>query len=255
MKRKLLVISLSLMVILLGGCASLKPIPLDRQFWQKHEGDRVGVVLFPYPPAETIVNVSDTGPYTRVSQYIYGGTLQSPDMDSAPRFTEEMRIQQAAQQLDVREFSRLQGLFVKGLNERGFNAFKVGQPGNTKAIPTFKGVQDKDTYESRDFRAFGKAQGADYLVLIELTSYGPACNYIDLNSYSAEVRAHARAELLDVSTNRILWRTGWSQGEFQKTVNASCSVPEQIPVIMDAQKRLLDDAADALSRDFFLESQ
>jgi len=50
---------------------------------------------------------------------------------------------------------------------------------------------------------------------------------------------------------RIIWRTGWSQGDLRKEVNASCFRPDQIPVIVDALKGLLTDAAPSLSRDFF----
>jgi hypothetical protein len=246
MNPRLLMIILPLFTVFLGACASLEPVPLDPQFWQQQTGKKVGVALMAYPPAETIIN----------EKYVYGGRLQAPIREHKPvRFTEAMRLLQAAQAQGAGEFSPVQDLFVDGLKNNGFIAFKVDQPIDQNKIPKFKGIHAFGTYENRDYREFGKDAAADYLILTELVSYGPACHYIDINSDYTEVRAHAQAELLDVETNHILWRTGWSQGDFIKPVDASCSRPEQIPIIMDALKNLLGDAASSLSHDFFSQSQ
>ena len=246
MNPRLLMIILPLVAVFLGACASLEPVPLDPQFWQQQTGKKVEVALMAYPPAETIVN----------EKHVYGGRLQAPIREPKPvRFTEAMRLLYAAQAQDAGEFSSIQDLFVEGLKNNGFIASKVDQPIDQDKIPKFKGIHAFGTYEERDYREFGKDASADYLMLIELVSYGPACHYIDINSDYTEVRAHAQAELLDVKTNQVLWRTGWSQGDFNKSVDASCSRPEQIPIIMDALKNLLGDAASSLSHDFFTQSR
>jgi len=246
MKPRLFIVMLPLVAVFLGACASFEPVPLDPQFWQQQKEKKVAVALMAYPPAETIVN----------EKHVYGGKLQAPIREHEPvRFAEATRLLHAAQAQDAGGFSPVQDLFVEGLTDKGFIAFKVDQPIDEDKIPKFKGIHASGTYENRDYREFGRDLAADYLILIELVSYGPACHYIDINSDYTEVRAHAQAELLDVKTNHILWRTGWSQGNFIKPLDASCSRSDQIPIIMEALKNLLGDAASFLSHDFFSHSQ
>jgi hypothetical protein len=120
-----------------------------------------------------------------------------------------------------------------------------------KDLSRFKDGEGNGHYENRDFRELGKSSGADYLVVIKLDSYGPYCHFIDLYNDYVEVQAQAQAELIDAKTNRILWKTGYSQGGFRKAVQATTYRPDQIPVIIDAQRKLLSEAARSLSEELF----
>jgi hypothetical protein len=242
---------LTSLIFSLGGCASLKSIPLDPAFWQL-EGKRVGVALMVYPPAETIVDANTINSFAGSRQYVFGGVLQSPEMDIEPmRFSETKHLRDATEELNATGFSSVQDLFISGLRDKGFAAIKLDKPIEKKQLPRFKGESKNGPFASRDYRDRARGAAVDYLIVIELENYGVYCHYIDLYNDYVEARAHARAELVDAATNRIIWRTGWSQGDFRKEVNASCSRPDQIPVIVDALNGLLTDAASSLSRDFF----
>lgn len=251
MKTRVVMSLLILLAFYMGGCASLKPVPLNPQFWQQ-QGKRVGVVFEAYPPGETIVQVSTVNRFAGARQYIYGGMLQSPEHDYEPmRYAEVRSLREAVDKLDAGEFTKAQDLFVAGLKEKRFDAFKITKPILEKEMPKFKDGTGNGQYETRDFRELGKSSGADYLILVKLDRYGPYCHFIDLYNDYVEVQAQAYAELLDAKTNRVLWRTGASQGDFRKAVNATTYRPDQTPIIMDEQKKLLGDAAASLAKDFF----
>ena len=251
MKNRVIIGLLILLAFYIVGCASLEPIPLNPQFWHQ-QGKRVGVVLAAYPPGETIVNVDTINGFAGARQFIYGGMLQSPNHDYEPmRYAEVRPLREAVEKLNAGEFSKVQELFVESLKEKGFDAFKVERAIVEKDLPHFKDGMGNGRYENRDFRKLGESSGADYIIVIKLGSYGPSCHFIDFYNDYVEVRAQAQAELIDVKTNVILWKTGYSEGDFRKPVDATTYRPDQIPIIIDAQKKLLSDAAVSLYKDFF----
>jgi hypothetical protein len=251
MKTRVLGVLLILLSLYIGGCATFKPVPLNPQFWQQ-EGKKVGVVLLTYPPGETIVAVSTINRFAGAREFIYGGMLESPEVDYEPmRYAETRPLREAVEKLDARDFSKAQDIFVQGLKERGFKAFKIERPLVKKDLPRFTGGKNEGPYEDRDFRETGKSSGADYLIVVYLIRYGPYAHYTDFYNDYVEVRVQAQAEMLDMKTNRILWRTGLSQGDFRKSVDATTYRPDETPIIIDAQKKLLSDAASSLASDFF----
>jgi hypothetical protein len=245
-------LGLCLLVFLFAaGCASLKPVPLDPDFWRQ-KGGRVGIVLEQYPPAQVVVDVSTINMFAGQRQYIYGGTLNSPEFDYEPlRYSEMQPLRDAVARMTPDPFFTVRDYLVQGLRERGFDAFKLERPLVVKDLPKFKEGSGEGIYADRDFREVGRSVHADYLLLIDLVRYGPYAHYLDLNNDYMEVRAQTRAELLDAKTNRILWRTGYKEGDHRKAVNAIASRPDQIPAVIEAQKDLLSEVARALSREFF----
>jgi len=244
---------LALALVFLAGCASLRPVPLDPGFWQREQGRRVGVALLAFPQGETLIDAPRRTPFfIPSSRYSFGGMPWNDEYDDYPlRLAETRPLRQAVERLDAREFSRAQDLFVEGLKAKGFAAFKIEEPVEKKQLPRFKDGGDEAPYEGKDYRELGKASNADYLVLVELVRYGPYCHYIDLYNDYLEVQVHARAVMLDAGTNRILWRTGWSQGDFRRAVDAAPYRPDKTPAVIDAQKALLGDAAASLARELF----
>lgn len=234
-----------------GGCSSIKPIPLDPQFWQQ-QGKKVGVVLLELPSAETTEMAPPTETFDPTAPFALNNQPFLEDMVVEPlRLADLKRLQKAVLKLDAREFSLVQDLFVSGLKSRGFSAFKVDQPVGRECFPKFGERSVRGTYEKTDFRRLGTFYGADYLVVIDLVRYGPYCHYVYAYNDRMAVQAQVRAELIDAKTNRVLWRTGGKEYDFSKPLNASCSNEDDIPLISAALKGLLDDTAKTLSRDFF----
>jgi hypothetical protein len=234
-----------------GGCSSIRPIHLDPQFWQQ-QGKKIGVVLLTLPPAETTKLAIQTETFDPSAPFALNNQPWMEDMVCEPlRIADVKTLQKAVLKLDAREFSLVQDLFVNGLKARGFSAFKVDQPVMRGCFPKFRERDIRRSFERTDFRGLGTTYGADYLIVIDLVRYGPYCHYVYAYNDHMAVEAQARAELIDAKTNRILWRTGGKQYDFSRPINASCGNEDDIPIISYALRKLLENTAKAISRDFF----
>jgi hypothetical protein len=167
------------------------------------------------------------------------------------RYSELQPLRDAVDRMTPDSFFIVREILLSGLQDRGFEAFKMDKPLIINDLPRFKDSNGEGIYECRDFRETGSSVHVDYILLVELTRYGPYVHYVDFYNDYVEVRAQIRARLLDAKTNRIVWRTGYKQGDMRKPVDASTSRPDQIPAILDAQNGLLNEAAGVLSREFF----
>ncbi|HOW34092.1 MAG TPA: hypothetical protein PLN32_06505 [Methanoregulaceae archaeon] len=251
MKSRIVLGILIPVLLLPSGCSSIRPIPLDPQFWQQ-QGKKIGVVLLTLPPAETTKLAPMNGTFDNTAPLALNNQPWLEDMTYEPLRLDDMKtLQKAVLKLDASEFSLVQDLFVNGLKKRGFSAFKVDQPVLESSLPRFGGRDIREFYERTDFRGLAKSYGADYLIVIDLVRYGPYCHYVYAYNDHMAVEARVRAELIDASTNRVLWRTGGKKYDFSRPVNASCGNEDDIPVISEALRSLLEKAARSLSRDFF----
>lgn len=242
------VVFISLAFLFLSGCSVHRSVNLDPQFWNE-QGKRVGVALFVLPHAETTEGVTPAYVYGNISVLAQGQPLWNGDMAYEPLRLADMKpLQQAAQKEDPEVFYRIQDLFVEGFRERGFDAFKIDQPIVKKDIPNEEAEDKAGPLDGRDFRNIGKFQAADYLMVIELVSFGPYCHYIYAYNDHMSVDALVRAELIDARTNRVLWREIRS---FNRPVKASCSNQDHIPIITRALRTLLSDAALLIPHYFF----
>jgi hypothetical protein len=233
-----------------SGCASMRAVPLDQSFWQE-KGRRVGVALEEMPEAVVLINAADTA-------IGHGRSTIFPDeaqyTDHPMRLHETRALRQASRGARGEGFDAVQDLLVQGLVERGFTAYKVDMPADTGTLKSFREGSGDGVYACRDYRDLGKSAGADYLVIVRLEQYGTLCRYIDLNNYEVEVYAGVRAEMIETSTNRVLWRSCMSGGRFTRTVDAECSRPDHVPVILDGLEGLLEDAARSVAGQFFSSS-
>lgn len=252
MKTRIVTGPLMLLLLFLVGCSSGRPIHLDPQFWKQQQGKRVGVILLALPPAAVTEGVTNTRVLKAPDDL---GFMEGPWMDDieyGPLRVAEMRpLRMEILELDAREFSRVQDLFVSGLKKKGFEAFSVDKAIAERSLPEFSGGLAEYGYAGADYRGLGRDYGADYLVVVRLVRYGPYCHYIYAYNDYVAVEAQAGAELIDTRTNRILWRAGISQDRFKRTIDASCGDEEQIPIISQALKNLLSDIAENLARNFF----
>lgn len=252
MKIKIIAAAIVFLMAFLTGCASLKPIPLKEEFWQE-KGKRVGVALVVLPPAEISVNAPPTPMFYGEHPFMSDGSMwdYTEYTDQQLRMAETKTIRDASKELNAREFVVVQDLFVQGLKDKGFAAFPVDNRIDPKAMPDFKGGSGDAVYESKDFRDLAKIGGADYLIIVRLKHYGTLCRYIDLNNYEVEVYAEVKAEMIEAATNIVLWRTGGNEGQFSRTVSATCARPDHTPIILNGLKALLKDAAKETAGQFF----
>ena len=240
-----------LLVSLVAGCASMRAIPLDQSFWQE-KAKRVGVVLTLPPPAEVHL-VSSLAPMVRggYPMMIVGGMRDTEYIDVPLLMAESRSLREASQGLDAREFAVVQTLFVQGLKDKGFFAFALEQRIDEGSLQPFRDGPGDAVYACRDYRELGRAAGVDYLIVAGLKRYGTTCRYVGMDDYAVEVYAGVRAQMIEVATNRVLWRTGAFDTSFNRTVNASCWRPDHTHVILDALKALLKEAATETAGRFF----
>lgn len=233
-------------LILASGCASMKAVSLDRSFWQERER-RVGVVLEVFPEPDLDVHVTTTfagfgRSFAITEDYMYG--------DYAMLRNETRGLRRSLGSSNARGFEGVRDLFVDGLRERGFDAFPVEQRVDARSLPRFAG-DGGFVHAPRDYRDIGAALGADVLVVIGLTRHGAVCRYLDFSGYGVDVFAEPSAQMVETSTNRVLWRTGAADVSLSRSVGASCGVPAHAPTILEALHGLLGEAGQALAERFF----
>jgi hypothetical protein len=174
------------------------------------------------------------------------------DYFDVPLLMAESRpLREASGRLDAREFASVQSLFVQGLKERGFSAFALEQSVDEGGLERFRNGPGDAVYASRDYRDLGRAAGADYLIVAGIERYGTTCRSFGMDDYEVEVYADVRAQMIEVATNRVVWRTGPLGGHFVRIVDASCARPDQTPAILDGLRAVLADAARETAGLFF----
>jgi hypothetical protein len=243
---------LAFVLMLSWGCSTW-PVHPGPEILKTLQGKRVGVVLLAVPAGsitEVATNTRIVGPAT-IQGWVDGPWRD--DLEYEPIRLAQMRpLQQEVVEGRAGEFTIVQDMFVEGMKRRGVESFKVGQPVAARGLPLFDGGILKRLYPAYDYRYLGQAHGADFLVVIDLKSYGPYCHFIYATNDYMEVRAQASVQLIDVSTNRILWQTARGRGSFRAPVEASCGKEEEVPVIIRELDNLLKQTSDAMYLDFFI---
>ena len=245
MKRHVILVFV-VILIFTSGCASMRAVPLERSFWQD-KGKRVGIAMALLPKPELDVQVTTT------AMILGRSFLQTDDHqfgDYAVIMHETDGLRKAFDNIEAECFDNVRRLFIQELGTQGFDAFRVDQPVDVQTLPRFNGGSDA-LHACRDYRDVGTSAGADYLIVFDIRRYGAVCRYIDLNNYGVDVFVEPAAEMIDVSSNRVVWRTGAGYGSLSRLVDASCDRPDHIPIILDSLHDALDVAGQDLVKDFF----
>ena len=256
MKPKIVPALLAFLLALSAGCATTGSIPLDQKFWQE-KGKRMGVALGEFPHADVYVYSPPTPPMTSHNNFrpFNDAFMAYPEYTEQPlRIAETTPLRNTANELTGKEFEKVQDIFSHDLAERGFIVFKVENRIKMDSLPRFKGDSHDAVYASKDFRDFGKSTNADYLIIVWLRHYGAICRYRDVYNYETDIYADVQAEMIDTATNKILWRTGGSQGNFTKELKASCAQSDGIPIILNELGALLTTAAEKTAAVFFVQA-
>lgn len=233
------------LLILLTGCASMRAVQLNQSFWQE-KGKRVGVALVVFPPAEVFMDISG-----ELGQAVDSSPISMESLDARKytvQFHNTMPLYDASRGLDGKAFEVVYDLLIQGLKERGLDAFKVEHHIDVKQLPrgSSNGIQG-----SIDHREILRSANADYLILMDLRHFGTICRYLGLNLFEVDVYADIHGEMIEAATNRVLWRTGISDGYFTRTLNVTSTQGDQIQIIFGDMDKLLVDAAKKTSQKFF----
>ncbi|HUT72305.1 MAG TPA: hypothetical protein VMW89_16665 [Desulfatiglandales bacterium] len=174
----------------------------------------------------------------------------------AQQLKDEARMASATAALESRlrgtypgNFARVQGLFAEKLQAAGFTVVKLGDKVNLKHLP--KGKLSSSEYPQHDYRPVGQRAGVDRLIVLQLTGFGTACLFMGTYPQGTQVKIQVRGEMIDVKTNKLLWRTEFAKGSFSRAVEGKCTDPADFPTIVEAVKQDVDKAVRFLYEDFF----
>lgn len=241
---------IAFLLLFLGGCASLEPRPLPDEFWS-NTGKRVGIAFTDMPEAELSIQITTTSMFfSPHSHWPFEGISGMDDMNEHPLLLAETRpLRNSLEGYEPRSFTTVADLFVERLALNNFTGVRFDEPIQLKDYPRFK--RDGSMYASRDVRSLGQRSGVDYLVVIELRRYGVFCHYLDFYNHYTEAISWVKAEMIDCSTNELLWRARSPVGGVREDASGMCGRTSDIPTILDALDAVLGMSASIIMEDFF----
>ena len=222
--------------LMVGSCATTKSLTVSPAFWKQRD-KTIGIALVQFP---------------RGSVQNFGSSLGN----LAQQLKDGARMESATAALKSRlrrtypgNFARVQGLFAEKLQAAGFTVVKIGDKVNLKHLP--KGKLASLEYPQHDYRPVGLRAGVDRLIVLQLTGFGTACLFMGTYPQGTQVKVQVRGEMIDVKTNKLLWRTEFAKGSFSRAVEGKCTDPADFPTIFEAVKQDVDRAVRFLYEDFF----
>lgn len=252
MKRVLHLLFLGMMAAGMSGCASNREVSLHKDFWN-NTGSVVGVVLASMPDPEVTVSISSSSPFGRQKTLIMSSRYNQ-DFDAMPYILKDQRkLWHYLKTHNVKGVSGIRSgireIFIQGLASRGFRALSIDEDVNLKRLPRY--TSPASGYAGKDYRGICRAKGVDFLVILDVNKYGVYCGYVDDRNIYTHVRASLTGEMVDMKTNRLLWRSTYRVSRDRGDSLLRCDRQEtyqQIPVELGGA---VTDAAVHLADDFF----
>lgn len=217
------VFMMSLAVLLLQGCATVKPASLPRNFW-KDSSRRVSVVVMPLPKP----TASRIGAQGLLDMAINAAVTSDWD-----KYVESMQFE---------PYPELAEKLVNGLIHRGFDASATSL--DLAALPDFKARPGQKFPFEKDLSGVSALADADYLLLVDVRAFGTARGYygfIPTSDPSGYVSGYIT--LVDMNTNDILW---WKDISVSKTTEQPWDQPPAYPNL----SRAIDEAVESSKDEF-----
>lgn len=106
-------------------------------------------------------------------------------------------------------------------------------------------------YADKDYRNIPGVQGLDLLIILNVQRYGTYCYYVDYLNIYTDVIVELAGEMVDLKTNRLLWRSPFMPGRLKRTVSCMCEDPGTYPRILEELESALGEATSRIVDDFF----
>ncbi|MBN2297445.1 MAG: hypothetical protein JXM72_02565 [Deltaproteobacteria bacterium] len=235
-------------LLFLQGCASNTAMPVTDEFWQDPR-PVVGVALTTVPkPQVRLRTMYSSG--MRVPRILFGP--DEGDRDNEERIiteADQMRLERLLRGGGVHDLSQAQNLFVQRLSAQEFSAVAIPKSIDLEDLPDYK--PETNGYARRDFRGVLQGRGLDRLIVLQVRWNGVYCHYMGRTNDLTEAAVTVTGKMIDLATNRLLWRTSDKDGTIRKTIECTCESPADTESILEELNALFDDAADLLTADFF----
>jgi hypothetical protein len=223
MKKFLLIFIVSFLNFSLSSCAT-KNVPLQKEFWGSKD-KKVTVAMNKLPKAAL---------YQRGAQGLLDMAIAEIATTS---FANKLKYYEAKQ------FAAIKSEFVKRLREQGKQVVIYQDNILTNKLPSFH--KNTSVYAAKNYMPYLGHVGSDKLLLISLKKIGAARSYygfIPLEDPKAFCEAEGR--LIDLKTNRILWRqhanvTMTVKGKWDQAPHYPNFIKTLDKVVAEAKRQLL----------------
>ena len=249
MKRNLLLTGLGILIVIsINACAANKAAPLDAGFWDDTQ-PVVGVALASPPKPEVTVKISSTTPFTRQKTLIMSRGYDQ-NFDEEPYILKDQRdLWHYLNSHEVKEMVKLKDIFTRGLTSRGFRVVAIDENIGLKELPRY--TPPASGHAGKDYRGIPQADGLDLLIVLNVKRYGTYCGYLDDHNIYSDMLATLTGEMIDLKTNRILWRFTYRTGRETGSSSSRCDDPGTYPYILEELGTALVEAAGNVADDFF----
>ena len=249
MKRYFLFLLLGLLGSLtLNACAANKAAPLDAGFWNDRQ-PVVGVALASLPEPDVTVKISSTTPFTRQKTLIMSHRY-GQDFDEEPYILKDQRdLWNYLNSYEVKSLTGLKDIFTRGLTSRGFCIVTIDEDIDLKGLPRY--TPPSSGHARKAYRGIPQADGLDLLIVLNVKRDGTCCGYLDDHNIYSDVTATLSGEMIDLRTNRLLWRSTYRTGRVTGSSSSRCDDPDTYPRIRGELGSALVEAAGEVANDFF----
>ncbi len=236
---------------LLQGCASNEAMPVAGEFWQDRR-PALGVALTTAPSPEVRLRTMYSSGM-RTPRILLGPIDGDRDNEELIMVeADQMRLERFLRESDIQGLSAARDLFVQRLSAAGFSVARIQEDIDLEQVPDYE-PQSK-AYAKKDYRGVMPARGLDRIIVLQVRFSGVYCHYTGRTNDLTEAAVTVRGEMVDLKTNRLLWRSSDTEGTIRKSVACSCESPADKACILDELNGLFEDAADVLADDFFADA-
>ena len=236
----------------LQGCASNKAMPVADEFWQDR-GPAVGVAITTVPkPQVRLRTIYSSG--AMVPRILLGpddGDLDNEELIITQ--ADQLQLERFLGESNIQGLSAARALFVQRLLAAGFPAVAIPENIDLEQVPDY--MPESNGYAQKDYRGFLSARGLDRLIVLQVRWDGVYCHYTGRINNLTEAAVTLRGEMIDLTTNKLLWHSSDEQGTIRKSIECSCERPADTACILEELNGLFDDAAAVLADDFFANEQ
>lgn len=218
-----------LFTALLVGCSSGPNVALNKQFWIENTQQPVVVALAQPPKAKLDLS----GPRTLI------GRVSSK--------TTTLMFSHYLKKFTVANLSQFESQFVQKLEANQISAKRYAGLVPTSKLQDFDG-SDK-TYAKLDYKPLAIRLGNNRLLLLSINKFGAKRDYVVVVPTSNPVAfCDAEGQLIDLKTNKILWRYTASK---EKTSSDDWDKGSTYQGFTQALNQVIADAMNEVMADFF----
>lgn len=218
-----------LSALLIAGCSSSPNVALNKQFWTQNTQQPVLVALAQPPKAKLDLS----GPRTLI------GRVSSK--------TSTLKFSHYLKKFSVADLYRFQSQFVQKLEANNISAKRYAGLIPTSKLQDFDG--DEETYAKLDYKPLAIRLGNNRLLLLSINKFGAKRDYVVVVPTSNPIAfCDAEGQLIDLKTNKILWRYSVSK---EKTSGDGWDKGSSYQGFTQTLNQVIDEAMNAVMADFF----